>query len=52
MNQTTAAVQVNKAGLIRELGLRDGIAIVAGTVIGSGTFLVPTSVASQTLFFF
>ena len=33
--------------LLRELGLRDAIAIVAGTVIGSGIFLVPNSVASE-----
>src|SRR5580698_3538603 len=33
--------------LLRELGLRDAVAIVAGTVIGSGIFLVPNSVASQ-----
>jgi APA family basic amino acid/polyamine antiporter len=33
--------------LLRELGLRDGIALVAGTVIGSGIYLVPNSVANQ-----
>jgi basic amino acid/polyamine antiporter, APA family len=33
--------------LLHELGLRDAIAIVAGTVIGSGIFLVPNSVANQ-----
>jgi len=33
--------------LRRELGLFDAIAIVAGTVIGSGIFLVPNSVAKQ-----
>lgn len=33
--------------LLRELGLRDAVAIVAGTVIGSGIFLVPNSVATQ-----
>ena len=33
--------------LRRELGLCDAIAIVAGTVIGSGIFLVPNSVAKQ-----
>jgi APA family basic amino acid/polyamine antiporter len=33
--------------LLHELGLRDAMAIVAGTVIGSGIFLVPNSVASQ-----
>jgi basic amino acid/polyamine antiporter, APA family len=33
--------------LLRELSLRDGIALVAGTVIGSGIYLVPNSVANQ-----
>jgi APA family basic amino acid/polyamine antiporter len=33
--------------LLRELSLRDATAIVAGTVIGSGIFLVPNSVAIQ-----
>jgi basic amino acid/polyamine antiporter, APA family len=33
--------------LLRELRLRDGIALVAGTVIGSGIYLVPNSVANQ-----
>ena len=32
--------------LAREIGLRDGIAIVAGTMIGSGVFLVPSAIAS------
>jgi basic amino acid/polyamine antiporter, APA family len=31
--------------LAREIGLRDGIAIVAGTMIGSGIFLVPSAIA-------
>lgn len=34
-------------GLAREIGLRDGIAIVAGTMIGSGIFLVPSVIAQQ-----
>jgi basic amino acid/polyamine antiporter, APA family len=33
--------------LLRELGLRDATVIVAGTVIGSGIFVVPNSVANQ-----
>jgi APA family basic amino acid/polyamine antiporter len=37
----------NRDGLLHELGLRDAMAIVAGTVIGSGIFLVPHSVAVQ-----
>lgn len=34
-------------GLAREIGLRDGVAIVAGTMIGSGIFLVPAGIAQQ-----
>ena len=34
-------------GTFTQLGLFDAIAIVAGTVIGSGIFLVPNSVAKQ-----
>jgi len=30
-----------------EIGLRDGIALVAGTMIGSGIFLVPAAIAQQ-----
>jgi APA family basic amino acid/polyamine antiporter len=33
--------------LLHELGLRDATAIVAGTIIGSGVFLIPYSVANQ-----
>ena len=36
-----------RMALLGELGLCDAIAIVTGTVIGSGIFLVPTSVAKQ-----
>jgi len=35
------------SGLARNLTFRDGIAIVVGTVIGSGIYLVPGSVARQ-----
>src|SRR5215469_11882441 len=34
-------------GLLRELRLRDATAIVAGTIIGSGIFLVPGNIANQ-----
>ena len=34
-------------GLVRELGRVDGIALVVGTVIGSGIFLVPGPIAIQ-----
>lgn len=39
--------QSQPATLLRELSLRDATAIVAGTIIGSGIFLVPNSVANQ-----
>jgi basic amino acid/polyamine antiporter, APA family len=42
----------NSAGLLRELRLRDATAIVAGTIIGSGIFLVPSSIANQLPSFF
>ena len=37
----------SKTGLVRELGRADGIALVVGTVIGSGIFLVPGPIAGQ-----
>jgi basic amino acid/polyamine antiporter, APA family len=37
----------NNQQLAREIGLRDGIAIVAGTMIGSGIFLVPSGIAAM-----
>ncbi len=40
-------VAESKTGLVRELGRVDGIALVAGTVIGSGIYLVPGPVAVQ-----
>jgi len=40
-------VRTCEPGLIRDLELRDAVAIVTGTVIGSGIFLVPSSVANQ-----
>lgn len=33
--------------LLRDLRLRDAVAIVAGTIIGSGIFLVPNSIAKE-----
>jgi basic amino acid/polyamine antiporter, APA family len=39
-------------GLLHELGLRDGTAIVVGTIIGSGIFLVPNAIANETSGFF
>jgi len=37
----------SRRSLARVLGVRDGIAIVVGTVIGSGIFLVPGPIARQ-----
>lgn len=41
MPEMTAAVRTEPAQLPRALGLRHAIAIVVGTIIGSGIFLVP-----------
>src|ERR1700730_6760149 len=41
------ATDNRRAGLLRALRLRDGVALVTGTVIGSGIFLVPGAVALQ-----
>ena len=48
-SQTTSDSQKldSKTGLVRELGRADGIALVVGTVIGSGIFLVPGPIAIQ-----
>ena len=41
-------METTERGLLaRKLGLRDGIAIAVGTIIGSGIFLVPSAIASQ-----
>lgn len=37
----------NSLGLLRDLRLRDATAIVAGTIIGSGIFLVPGNIAND-----
>ena len=44
----TASVEAPPRSLPRTLGLRDLILIVIGTVIGSGIFLVPSTVLRQT----
>jgi len=44
---TSANNRSNSRGLLRELRLRDAVAIVAGTIIGSGIFLVPGNIANQ-----
>jgi len=46
-SQEQGSNRVSKTGLVRELGRVDGIALVAGTVIGSGIYLVPGPVAVQ-----
>lgn len=44
---SAAEHRASMPGLLRELRLRDAVAIVAGTIIGSGIFLVPGNIASQ-----
>lgn len=44
---TEAGELDNKTGFVRDLGRRDGTALVIGTVIGSGIYLVPGPIASQ-----
>ena len=39
--------RLRSPGLLRELRLRDATSIVAGTIIGSGIFLVPGNIANQ-----
>lgn len=46
LNQTVIAT-ASSGGLLRQLGLRDSIAIVMGTMIGSGIFLVPGPIARE-----
>jgi APA family basic amino acid/polyamine antiporter len=46
-----ASVAPQPVPLARELRTRDGFSIVAGSVIGSGIFLVPSSIAQQLLSF-
>ena len=41
------AKQRPEGGLARELTMRDGIAVVVGSVIGSGIFLVPGQIATH-----
>src|SRR3954447_12051412 len=47
MSASSSSALDKDHGLAREIGLRDGIAIVAGTMIGSGIFLVPAAIAQQ-----
>ena len=48
----TLPFSTEKTGLLQELGLWDGVSVVVGTVIGSGIFLVPNSIAKQLPAFF
>jgi basic amino acid/polyamine antiporter, APA family len=43
----TLPSSTEKTGLLQELVLWDGVSVVVGTVIGSGIFLVPNSIAEQ-----
>lgn len=49
LEQSVAAGQAHRepSGLRRELNLFDAIAVVVGTIIGSGIFLLPSSIAVQ-----
>ena len=47
LQQTNRTSSDKDTKLLHELGFRDAVALVAGTVIGSGIFLVPNSVANQ-----
>jgi APA family basic amino acid/polyamine antiporter len=44
---STAAVQESPSRLVRELGLLDSTMIVAGSMIGSGIFIVPAEISRQ-----
>ena len=48
----TLLSSTEKTGLLQELALWDGVSVVVGTVIGSGIFLVPNSIAKQLPAFF
>ncbi|HJQ67995.1 MAG TPA: amino acid permease [Blastocatellia bacterium] len=47
MAQKTVEVEDKKTGFIRGLGLLDSTMLVAGSMIGSGIFLVSTDIANQ-----
>ncbi|MGB6359587.1 MAG: amino acid permease, partial [Candidatus Acidiferrales bacterium] len=44
---SSAEHRSNSLGLLQDLRLRDATAIVAGTIIGSGIFLVPGNIAND-----
>ncbi len=43
----TAAVEADRSGFVRELGLLDSTMIVAGSMIGSGIFIVSADISRQ-----
>jgi basic amino acid/polyamine antiporter, APA family len=47
VSRGTAPAADQTAGLRKNLRVLDGTAIVAGTIVGSGIFLVPAAIASQ-----
>jgi APA family basic amino acid/polyamine antiporter len=47
LSPTNTAVQPSTTGFVRELGLLDSSMIVAGSMIGSGIFIVPADIARQ-----
>ena len=44
---TTSRTKTTTTGFVRELGLLDSTMIVAGSMIGSGIFIVPADIARQ-----
>lgn len=44
---SSADAGVSPRSLLKELNLFDSIAVVVGTIIGSGIFLIPSSIAAQ-----
>ncbi len=47
MTETSAAAEDKATGFIRGLGLMDSTMIVAGSMIGSGIFIVSADMARQ-----
>lgn len=47
MMEPVLAAQATKPQLVRALGLREGIAIQMGMIIGSGIFIVPATIAGR-----
>ena len=47
LNETTSGSSSGQPQLLRVLSARTGTALIVGGIIGSGIFMVPSSVASQ-----